>query len=77
MFLRHAALLSGLGIAVGLAGAFGLTRLMSSLLFDVSPADPVTYVLVSLALVGIALLAGYVPARRASGINPTRALHWE
>ncbi|HJS72711.1 MAG TPA: FtsX-like permease family protein, partial [Vicinamibacteria bacterium] len=77
MFLRHAALLSVLGIAVGLAGAFGLTRLMSSLLFNVSPADPVTYILVSLALVGIALLAGYIPARRASGIDPTRALHWE
>ena len=77
MFLRHAAILSGIGVAVGLAGAFGLTRLMSSLLFDVSPADPVTYVLVSLALVGVALLAGYIPARRASGIDPTQALHWE
>jgi predicted permease len=77
MFLRHAALLSGIGIAVGLAGAFGLTRLMSSLLFDVSPADPMTYGLVSVLLVGIALVASYVPARRASGIDPTEALHWE
>jgi predicted permease len=77
MFLRHAALLSGIGIAVGLAGAFGLTRLMSSLLFDVSPADPLTYGLVSVLLVGIALVASYVPARRASGIDPTEALHWE
>jgi ABC-type lipoprotein release transport system permease subunit len=50
---------------------------MSSLLFDVSPADPMTYGLVSVLLVGIALVASYVPARRASGIDPTEALHWE
>jgi predicted permease len=77
MFLRHAAFLSSIGIAVGLAAAFGLTRLMSSLLFNVSPADPLTYGLVSGVLVGIALLASYIPARRASGIDPTKALHWE
>jgi predicted permease len=77
MFLRHAALLSGLGIAVGLAGAVGLTRVMSALLFHVSPVDPVTYGLVSLVLVGTALLASYVPARCASGIDPTEALRWE
>jgi predicted permease len=77
MFLRHAALLSGIGVAVGLAASFGLTRLMSSLLFDVSPADPLTYGLVSVVLVAIALLASYVPARRASGIDPKEALHWE
>jgi predicted permease len=77
MFLRHAALLSAIGIVVGLAAAFGLTRLMSSLLFNVSPADPLTYGLVSAALVAIALLASYIPARRAAGIDPTEALHWE
>ena len=77
MFLRHAALLSGIGIAVGLVGAFGLTQLMSSLLFDVSPVDPLTYGLVSVVLVATALLASYIPARRASVIDPTRALHWE
>jgi predicted permease len=77
MFLRHAALLSGIGIAVGLAGAFGLTRLMSALLFEVSPVDPVTYALVSVLLVATALVASYIPARRASGIDPTEALHWE
>ena len=54
MFLRHAALLTGIGIAVGLGVAFGLTRLMSSLLFDVSPVDPMTYGLVSVALVATA-----------------------
>jgi len=77
MFLRHAALLSGIGIAVGLAGAFGLTRLMSTLLFNVSPLDPMTYGVVSVLLIATALVASYIPARRASGIDPTEALHWE
>jgi putative ABC transport system permease protein len=77
MFLRHAALLAGIGIVVGLGAAFGLTRAMSSLLFNVSPVDPLTYALVSLVLVGIALVASYVPARRAARIDPTEALHWE
>jgi predicted permease len=77
IFLRHAALLSGIGIAVGLAGAFGLTRLMSRLLFNVSPVDPLTYGAVSVMLVATALLASYIPARRASSIDPTEALHWE
>jgi predicted permease len=77
MFLRHAALLAGIGIAVGLAGAFALTRLMSSLLYDVSPVDPATYFLVSLALVLVALVSSYIPARRASSTDPTKALHWE
>ena len=77
MFLRHAAFLSAIGIVVGLAAALGLTRLMSSLLFNVSAADPLTYILVSAVLVAIALLASYIPARRASGIDPTKALHWE
>jgi ABC-type antimicrobial peptide transport system permease subunit len=77
MFLRRAALLSGIGIALGLAAAFGLTRLMSSLLFDVSPVDPLTYFFVSIVLAGVALLSSYIPARRASAVAPTEALHWE
>jgi predicted permease len=77
MFLRHAALLSGIGIAIGLAAAFGLTRLMSSLLFDVSPVDPLTYGFVSMVLAGVALLSSYIPARRAWAVAPTEALHWE
>jgi ABC-type antimicrobial peptide transport system permease subunit len=77
LFLRQAAALSAIGVAVGLAAAFVLTRWMSSLLFEVSPVDGVTYGVVSVVLVAVALTASYLPARRASAIDPTRALHWE
>jgi ABC-type antimicrobial peptide transport system permease subunit len=77
MFVRHALLLSGIGAACGLAAAFALTRLMKSLLFDVSPADPLTYVLVSAGLIGAAMLASYLPARRATSIDPAVALRAE
>ncbi len=77
MFVRHALLLSGIGAACGLAAAFALTRLMKSLLFDVSPADPLTYVLVSAGLIGAAMLASYLPARRALAIDPAVALRAE
>jgi ABC-type antimicrobial peptide transport system permease subunit len=65
------------GVAVGLLAAFGLTRLMSSLLFGVSPVDPMTFASVSLALGAVALVASYLPARRASSLDPTEALRWE
>jgi putative ABC transport system permease protein len=50
---------------------------MASLLFGVSPADPLTFAAVAAALAGIAFLASYLPARRASGMDPTEALRWE
>jgi predicted permease len=65
------------GLAFGIVAAFGLTRLMSALLFGVSPIDPVTFASVSVALAAIALVASYLPARRASGMDPTEALRWE
>jgi predicted permease len=65
------------GLAVGLLAAFGLTRLMSSLLFGVSPVDPITFASVAATLAAIALVASYLPARRASGMDPTEALRWE
>ena len=65
------------GAALGVLAAFGLTRLMSSLLFGVSPTDPATLGAVSLVLVGVALLACFVPARRASGVDPMIALRCE
>ena len=65
------------GIALGLAAAFALTRLMSSMLFGVGAADPVTYLTVALALAGIALAAGFIPALRASHLDPVVALRCE
>jgi predicted permease len=77
MFVRHGILLTGAGAAIGLIVAFAVMRLMSSLLFHVSPADPLTYLVVSLGLVVIAALASYLPARRTAGVDPSEALRAE
>jgi predicted permease len=77
MFVRHGLALAVVGVAIGLAVALAIMRLMSSLLFDVSPLDPVTYVLVSIALVGATVLASYVPALRATTVDPISALRAE
>ncbi|HYJ94492.1 MAG TPA: hypothetical protein VEV86_07725, partial [Vicinamibacterales bacterium] len=77
MFVRHGLVLSGIGIAIGIAVAAGLARLMASLLFNVSPLDAVTYVAVSAVLASAAVLASYLPARRAAALNPVQALRAE
>jgi len=77
MFVRHALMLTGIGITIGLAAAIALTRLMSTLLYGVSAADPITYTAVSVALISATLLASYLPARRATGIDPVQALRSE
>jgi ABC-type antimicrobial peptide transport system permease subunit len=74
LFLRHGLVLSGIGIALGAAGAAGLTRLMASMLFGVSPLDWVTYVSVAAGLGATALLASYLPAARAARLDPSAAL---
>jgi ABC-type antimicrobial peptide transport system permease subunit len=74
MFVRYGLALTGIGIVIGLAAAFGLTRLMSSLLYGTGPLDPVTYVAVLFVLIGAAVLASYVPARRAAMVNPMTTL---
>ena len=77
MVLRQAGGLALLGVAVGLAAALGLTRLMASLLYGVSPVDPLTFGGVAVALSLIALLASWIPAHRAASADPTEALRAE
>ena len=66
-----------IGAVIGLAGAFGLTRLMQTLLFEVTATDPLTYVSVIGLLAVVALLACYIPARRAAKVDPLIALRYE
>ncbi len=66
-----------MGVVIGTAGAFGLTRLISSLLFEVPATDPLTFGAVSLSLVAVAFMASYIPSRRATRIDPIRALRCE
>ncbi|HSC26631.1 MAG TPA: FtsX-like permease family protein, partial [Vicinamibacterales bacterium] len=77
MILRQALARVAIGAAAGLAGAVVLTRLMSNLLYGVRPGDPITFAAVSCALIGVALLASYLPAWRASRIDPVGALRAE
>ena len=77
MFVRHGLLLAAIGVAGGLGVALGLTRLMKSLLFEVRPVDPLTYLAVSAALFAAAALASFVPSLRASRVDPVEDLRAE
>ncbi|HEV2386709.1 MAG TPA: ABC transporter permease [Candidatus Acidoferrales bacterium] len=77
MFVRQGLRLTGVGIIGGLAAAFAAMRLLSSLLFNVSPFDPATYAAVTVALAATALLASYLPSRQAQAVDPIEALRAE
>jgi hypothetical protein len=74
LFLGHALKLSALGAGLGAAAAYPLGRLLAALLFEVSPADPLTYAASTLSLIAAAAVAAYIPARRATRISPVEAL---
>jgi ABC-type antimicrobial peptide transport system permease subunit len=77
MFLRHGLSLTAVGVALGIGVALVLTRVMSALLFGIGPTDLMTYAAVSAILAAVALLATYLPARRASCVDPMVALRAE
>ena len=77
LVLREAMRPVALGAGVGVAAALGASRLLSSQLFNVSPTDPLTIAAVVITLIGVALVASVIPARRAAAVDPTRALQWE
>ena len=77
MVLLQGFKLASVGVAVGVALALGLTRLMSSLLYEVKPVDPATFAVVAVGLLVVAVLASYIPARRAAGVEPMEALRVE
>jgi putative ABC transport system permease protein len=77
MFVRHGLALAGVGAAMGLVAAAGVTRLMSSLLYGITPLDPLTYAVVPIILCAATVLATYLPARRAASANPVEVLRAE
>jgi predicted permease len=77
LVLRNGMTLAMIGLTIGFIGAFALTRFLESLLFEITPTDPITFCAVAICLVGVALVACYVPARRATKVDPLIALRAE
>ena len=77
MFVRNGLILTGMGIVFGLAGSFFAARLMTSLLFQVKPVDPITYATIPVVIAAVAWLACYLPSRRAATVDPVHALRAE
>jgi ABC-type antimicrobial peptide transport system permease subunit len=77
LFLRRGVILAGVGMAIGLAGAVGFSRFLHSLLFGVTPLDPIAFTAMPLVLAAAAMLASYLPARRAIAVNSAETLRVE
>jgi ABC-type antimicrobial peptide transport system permease subunit len=77
LVLRETALMVGIGAAIGIPAALLLTRLVASFLYGLTPQDPLSLVVSTLILVAITVLAGYIPARRATRVDPMVALRYE
>jgi putative ABC transport system permease protein len=77
MVLKQGALLGAAGVAIGVGSAVWLTRFMKSILFAIQPLDVPTFAITVLALFGVTLLASWIPARRATRIDPTVALRYD
>jgi len=77
MVIKRGIKLAVAGVAIGLAAALALTRVLKNLLFEVSATDPATFTLIALLLVVVALIASYIPARRATKVDPLQALRHE
>jgi ABC-type antimicrobial peptide transport system permease subunit len=77
MVVRQALVLAAVGLGIGLALALGASHLIGGLLFGIEPSDPLTYTSVAAGLLVVAIAASYLPARRASRIDPMRALRYD
>ena len=77
MVIQQGFVLVGIGVAIGLAGAFVITQFMSSMLYGVKAMDPTTFIGVAIILALVALVASYIPARRATRVDPMIALRYE
>jgi ABC-type lipoprotein release transport system permease subunit len=77
LFVRQGLALAGIGVVVGIAAAILMRKALEAVLFGVAPTDPATYAVMSAALVGAALLASYIPARRTAAVYPVETLRAE